>query len=122
MKKDTETTDVIFRKYKTEKAPFFGDILAIFPYCIADYQNNVQCYQHTGQHSAGDYLTCIQMTTPANETEYTDLKKELETAFGYNLKVVKRMQYKKFQKAIADEWKQWEDWNKKQIEKKGFVK
>lgn len=107
MKKDTDTTDVIFRKYKPTADMPCDEVLAIFPYCIADYQNNVQCYQHTGQHSSGDYLTCIQMTRPATAKEYADLQKELEDFFGYNLKVVKRMQYKKFKKAMADERARW---------------
>lgn len=92
MEKDTNIIDVIFRKYKDN-----GFILALFPYEIS-HSNYVVCYEHVGQHGSADYNHCIsRLTTPATESEYKDLKKELES-IGYNLNVVKRRNYDKYLK------------------------
>lgn len=90
MKKATHQTAVIFRKYKPAYEITMGDnILALFPY---DMNNGlVMCYEHIGQHGEADYNHCINtLTRPARTEEYQNLKKELETIFGYNLKVIKR--------------------------------
>lgn len=97
MKKDTEKTEVIFRKYKKE-----GDILAIFPHNVQASKGYVLCYQHTGQYSEGDYSACLDITRPAIPSEYEGLQKELETDFGYNLQVIKRQNRNKFYKSYND--------------------
>ncbi|NMB83293.1 MAG: hypothetical protein GYA14_15905 [Ignavibacteria bacterium] len=84
MTKDTYITYVVFRKFRE------GDIIALFPY--EDYDlSGLYCssYMHTGQHSGADYHGLIHVTKPAKESEYTDLKAELE-GIGYNLKIIKR--------------------------------
>lgn len=64
-------------------------VVAVFPQLkrFNGYKHNVTCYSHVGQHSEGDtsYFSKLQ---PASETEYHDLKTELES-IGYNLKVCK---------------------------------
>lgn len=90
MEKDDEITDVIFRKF------LGGEILALFPY-IDEGDYRVRDYVHLGQHGAADYMHCISKTKPAKESEYADLKKELED-IGYKLRVIKRRQYRPFVK------------------------
>jgi hypothetical protein len=89
MKKDNWITHVIFRRFKE------GDIIALFPYDKYDIAG-LYCgsYMHIGQHSGADYTGLVQITKPAKESEYNDLKKELE-GIGYNLKVIKKRIYKK---------------------------
>ena len=84
MKKDKHKTVVIFRKWKGDK-----QIFALFPY---NYEGQYRClsYQHIGQHDSDDYNHCINQSRPVNETEYTDLKKELEN-IGYNLEIKTRI-------------------------------
>jgi hypothetical protein len=82
MKKDTEKTIVVFRKYKD------GDVLALFP----NLEGSPGCcvsYMALGQHSSADYGWCIQSTKPASELEYRPLQRELED-LGYNLTVRKK--------------------------------
>lgn len=81
--KNMKTKDVvIFRKFKD------GEILALFPYMNeGDYE--VNSYMHLGQHCCADYTHCIQTTSPANESEYEELKQEL-TSIGYDLDIRKR--------------------------------
>lgn len=93
MEKDNFTTDIMFR-YDTSK-DWKGIIFAILPHEIADNKGNVTTYQHIGQHSSGEYQVCIQMSRPATEIEYKDLKTELES-IGYNVKVVKKQNRKKY--------------------------
>ena len=81
--KDEHITKVVFRKYKDN-----GSILALFP----EEQEScgmVMCYEHVGQHGAGDYIHCISITTPATPSEYKSLQNELEGR-GYNLKIRKK--------------------------------
>jgi hypothetical protein len=94
MKKDTYITEVIFRKWN--RKDFKGDIIALFPYDIWDeFNGNVASYEHIGQHCGADYNHCINMTVPAKEEEYKDLKEELEY-IGYNLKVINKRNHKKY--------------------------
>jgi hypothetical protein len=90
MKKDA----VIFRKDRKS-----GEIYAIFPYILCDFEGNVTVYQHIGQHSAGDLQHCIRTSSLAKEEEYKDLKSELES-IGYKLDVRKRLQYGKYLEAL----------------------
>ena len=99
MDKDTEVTLVIFRKYKSD-----GSIIAYFPelaYDVAGYMG--MAYQHIGQHSGADYQALLKSCVPASETEYHDLKEELES-LGYNLKVIKRERYNHFQTRKNTKW------------------
>lgn len=82
-------TIVVFRKFKDQ-----GDIVALFPY--EPWSGNGDCasYQTIGQHGAADYTGCIKGSVPANESEYSSLKRELEQ-IGYNLDVRKRISFKK---------------------------
>lgn len=81
--KDTETTLVVFRKFKDS-----GNVIALFP--EVDH-NGRECssYMYIGQHGPADYDHCIDTTIPATPAEYADLKKELES-IGYNLKIRKK--------------------------------
>lgn len=82
---DTETTAVVFRRWRGEP----HTVIALFP----DIQNgdpqdtnNVLSYEHIGQHGGADYSGVIRRTVRATPREYRDLKAELE-GLGYNLKV-----------------------------------
>lgn len=93
MEKDTHITDVIFRVDTTKD--WKGTVFALLPHEVCDYDGNVTTYQHIGQHSAATYNHCIATSRPATETEYADLKAEMES-IGYNFKVVKKQVYKKW--------------------------
>lgn len=88
MTKDTDKTIVIFRVWKSGYGK--GNVIALFPNVPADENNLVSSFEHVGQHGAADYHHCIRMTRPATPAEYADVKRELETEYGYNLDVRKR--------------------------------
>ena len=88
MKKDTHTTEVVFRMFNDE-------VIALFPYSIYNHTGTIDSYMHIGQHSESDYNHCIKATKPATKKEYIELKKEL-SSIGYNLKVIKRRNYDKY--------------------------
>ena len=90
---DNFKTDVIFRIEKNGQ--FKDDILAVFPYEVADYKGSVMAYVHIGQHTSADYNYVLQKTKPAKEIEYSDLYREL-TSIGYNLNVIKKRNYTKY--------------------------
>ena len=80
-----DTTKVIFRKFKDN-----GDIIALFPRISANYDYRQFCssYMNVGQHGAA----CVDLndrTVLAKESEYADLKRELES-IGYVLSVGKK--------------------------------
>jgi hypothetical protein len=81
---DELPVDVIFRKWKD------GDIIALFPN-IAHDTNGFYCssYMHVGQHGGADYAGVLTQTKLASESEYKNLKKELEN-IGYVLNVKTR--------------------------------
>lgn len=93
MQKDINVTDVIFRKYLD------GTIIALLPHECNDRHGNVSSYQHIGQHSGADYNGVIMCTKLAKETEYFDLKKEMES-LGYNLNIIKKQNRVKFLKSL----------------------
>lgn len=94
MKKDDFKTEVIFRKVKSGDDK--GTIEAFFPYVITDYKGNITCYAHIGQHNGACWDYFLFNTIPAKEKEeYINLYRELES-IGYNLKIVKRRNYKRF--------------------------
>jgi hypothetical protein len=89
-----EVTKVIFRKYKEG-----GDILALFPELPGTTDPaTCLCYEHVGQHGAGNYYHCIDnLTVSAKPEEYADLKAELEN-IGYRLQVMKKSCWRYFHK------------------------
>jgi len=96
--KDDFITEVIFRKDKAKD----GDVYAMFPYMQGDFKfGSVTGYMHVGQHTSCDYTYCITRSKPATETEYKDLKAELES-LGYNLKVVKKQNSDMYLKAFNE--------------------
>jgi hypothetical protein len=76
-------TTVIFRKFRD------GEVIALFPYEIADHNGAVSSYMHVGQHSGAD-LGIIQDTKPASPEEYGDLAAELRS-IGYDLSIRRRV-------------------------------
>lgn len=85
MNKNNFITEVMFRKVK-------GEVIAMFPYEKYD-AFNVLSYMHIGQHSSC-HRNFVYMSKPATESEYASLKNELEQ-IGYNLKIIKRINYEK---------------------------
>lgn len=85
MRHDLYPVTVIFRKYKDT-----GDVFAIFPYEIANSELHVTTYEHIGQHSAGNYQVCIDISKPARSIEYASLAREL-TSLGYVLDIKTRV-------------------------------
>jgi len=88
MTHDEDPTLTVFRKYRNNDAPWYGDIVALFPE-IPAYDSYCLCYQHVGQHGSADYSFVINITEPAKPEEYQDLKEELER-IGYRLKIRKK--------------------------------
>jgi hypothetical protein len=80
MKKDKDTTVVVFRKWKDG-----GYVIAFFP-LEAETKGLCSSYEHVGQHGCADYKLCLGRTLPATQKEYAGLKRELE-GLGYNLVV-----------------------------------
>lgn len=99
MEIDNYKTDIIFRVDTTKD--FKGTIFAIMPHLVADYTGRITTYQHVGQHSSGNYQTCLQTSRPANELESADLKAELES-IGYNINIVKRQNRSKYLKGYKE--------------------
>ena len=93
MEKDNYVTDVIFRVDTTKD--FKGVVYALFPHEVNDSKGSILSYQHVGQHSSVDYQHCISKSRLASDTEYKELKEELES-LGYNLRVVRKQNYTKF--------------------------
>jgi hypothetical protein len=97
MEKDKEITEVIFRKFRN------GEIIALFPYLVGFRYGDCMSYMHVGQHSeaslgliSGDNFN--DKTTLAKPDEYKDLQDELINLVGYNLKVLKKMSWRKYSK------------------------
>lgn len=89
MKKDTDKTKVIFRKWKP------GAVIALFPEIPADSTGYAMLsYMHIGQHGACSYTAALynELASPA---EYADLYAELEQ-IGYKLKVIRRATYRHY--------------------------
>ena len=76
-------TKVIFRMFNNEPIALFPEELGtIDPYTCSSYA-------HIGQHSSATLDLIIDRSRPATESEYADLKAELE-AIGYELAVCKK--------------------------------
>ena len=82
MKKDTEITKVIFRKFSD------GEIIALFP-GIPEHHYMIMSYMHIGQHGAAS-KGLVQTTKLATPDEFEELYYEL-LSIGYNLKIVKKI-------------------------------
>ena len=89
MEKDTEITEVIFRKYCD------GQVFALFPYIPEFRYGTCMDYMHIGQHGTA-HLGIIQNTKLATESEYLDLFNELENQVGYKLRILKKMNWRKY--------------------------
>jgi hypothetical protein len=81
MKKDTEKTKVIFRKFPD------GEVIALFPEMPESYL--IMSYMHVGQHGTAS-KGIVQSTKLASPEEYNDLFNEL-SGLGYNLEIVKKI-------------------------------
>ena len=92
--KDNFKTEVIFRKVKSGYDK--GTIEAFFPYVMNDRQGNILCFSLFGGHGGACWQYLTQNTVPAKEHECNDIKKHLELNYGYNLKIVKRRNYKRY--------------------------
>lgn len=95
MKQDKQKTDVIFRICTDRFSSVQDDLnrcIAIFPY-TGDYKRNgsVMCYQHIDEHSYAHYNWIMKYTVPAKPKQFKQLKKELEQWYGYNFRVMHRM-------------------------------
>lgn len=88
MQKDKEATTVIFRRFKG------GEVIALFPYEIEDWNGAIMSYMHIGQHSAAT-LGLIDTTKLATPEQYAALQKELE-GIGYVLDIRKRVNWKRW--------------------------
>lgn len=90
MEKDNFVTEVIFRKFED------GEVIALFPYNVENYNGDIVSYMHVGQHECVDYNHVVNKTKLiTNPEEYKELKNELEN-IGYNLKVIRKRNYDKF--------------------------
>lgn len=95
MKQDEQKTDVIFRMCVNKFSKEQDDLnrcIAIFPY-TGDYKIDgyVMCYQHVWQHYSAHYDWVMQYTVPAQPEQFEPLKKELEQWYGYNFRIMQRM-------------------------------
>ena len=104
METDTETTEVIFRKFKQG-----GEIIALFPYEICDNHGNCESYMIVGQHSAANYQLVIQNSWPVHDPfDYSDIKAEL-MGLGYRLKVQQKRNHSKWLKNYYKTQKEWKN-------------
>ena len=87
-----DKTDVIFRKDK-------DGVFALFPYLIATHDGQITGYMHIGQHFSAHYIHCVTESKPAKPEEYANLMAELENQVGYNLRIKKKINYNKYDKA-----------------------
>lgn len=91
MEQDKHITEVIFRKYCN------GQVFALFPYIPVLRFGTCNAYMHVGQHGTA-HLDIIKNTKAATELEYHDLYSELINQVGYKLRIIKRMNWKKYSK------------------------
>ena len=83
-------TEVIFRKERSGKNKW--EITAVVPYLLDNYAKwTMMRHAHVGQHSGCSYAWYLD-TIPASPEDYKELYDEL-TQMGYNLKVIKRINY-----------------------------
>jgi len=87
----TQKIKTVFREYQD------GEIIALFPYEIADHNYNCLIYAHIGQHGVANYTHVIDTTKPAKDAQ--KLKKELES-IGYEIQEIQRISRPKVDAAI----------------------
>ena len=87
---ENPTIKVIFRKYKNAYTGSYN-IIAFFPESY-NY-GSIMSYEKIGQHSESS-IFFYKATKPATLSEYLPLYNELTDLVGYNIRVVKRMNYK----------------------------
>lgn len=97
--KDQYKTDVMFRVDTTKD--WKGTVFAVLPHEVSTLKGEVTTYQHVGQHSSGDYQTCLKTSKPATTEESADLKAEMES-IGYDVNVVKKQNYRKYLKSYHE--------------------
>lgn len=86
---DKDITEVVFKKTKD------GEIIAFFPYIDGTNYDTMMSYMHVGQHSEANLNYYHECKTAAPE-EYKPLYDELENIIGYNLKVIKKLNYSRY--------------------------
>lgn len=97
--------EVIFRKEKD------GEILAVFPYNLG-YSTFVECHTSEG-HCECDYFEYVlKKTKLATEEEYKYRKRLLVNYYGYDLKVIKKRNHKKFLKHFYERQNNYHNENK----------
>jgi hypothetical protein len=96
MKKDSYKTDVIFRVVSING---ITEVTAFLPHEVDSFEGHVNCYAHCGQHGTADYHYCVSKSRLATKDEYKDLKKEMENLFGYNFRILKKQNRKKYLKS-----------------------
>ena len=95
-------TPILFRVHRSP-VKYGADVTAVFPCEPAGYDGDtMMCYAHIGQHG-GCSLGWYYKTRPATESEYADLKAELESApYCYRLKVYRRINRSLRERFIAE--------------------
>jgi len=94
-------TKTIFRKFKD------GEVIALFPETPTDLDGKYcNSYMHIGQHGSANYQGLLKDTVLATPEEYTELKRELETHYDYEIDVYQRrtrQMYDTFWKEVEDQ-------------------
>ena len=83
---------VIFRKEKE------GNIIAFLPETPATY-GRIECLTRIDGHCEADLMYYRYETKPASQEEYQSLLAWMKNAYGYNPRVMKRVQYRDLLKA-----------------------
>lgn len=80
-------TPVVFRRWND------GSIIALFVEELGTADPwTCSSYMHIGQHGAADPSHVVAVTKPASESEYRDLRRELEGApYEYALSILHRI-------------------------------
>lgn len=82
---DTETTDIILRRFKRT-----GEDIALMPGLVGDIDpGTCASYMVTGQHAAADYQGVIDASVPATPEECTALVFDLKW-IGYNPRFIRK--------------------------------
>lgn len=93
MKKDNYKTDVIFRVVSING---ITEVTAFLPHEVYTIEGHIVCYAHCGQHGAADYRYCVSKSRLAAPKEYKELKNEMERLYGYNFRVIRKQNRKKY--------------------------
>ena len=100
MEKDTHKTDVIFRVDTTKD--WKGTVLAILPHQVETYDGAVAVYEQRTCHGTGSYDHMVRTSRLATESEYAEIKREMEVNYGYNFNVIKKRNYDKYLKSYYE--------------------